>query len=67
MKSHSDYMGIPARVFVKLNGKVPVIDYIFIASLLRYIAKDVLVISKLFLFMLESSFVELQSYMDEDV
>lgn len=43
-------MGIPARVFVKLNGKVPVIDYIFIASLLHYIAKDVLVISKLFLF-----------------
>jgi len=26
MKSHSDYMGIPARVFVKLNGKVPRID-----------------------------------------
>ena len=30
-----------ARVFVKLNGKVPVIDYIFIASLLHYIAIDV--------------------------
>lgn len=41
MKSHSDYMGIHARAFVQLNGKVPVIDYIFIASLLHYVAINV--------------------------
>lgn len=32
MKSHYNHMGIPARIFVQLNGKVPIVGYIFISS-----------------------------------
>lgn len=32
MKSHYSYMGIPARIFVQLNGKLLTVSCIFILS-----------------------------------